>query len=129
MGVSSGLTSWETPVHAARSDREKKKLGKPRGVTRRREGRKFSVSSLLFGVFLRWPGVSPPGPGFHPTALGEDPGSERWVGGDVSEDPFALCLDISDSEAAGLSQPEPGIAEFWSFSDTGFLWESVFRSH
>lgn len=36
--VSSGLTSWETQVHAARSDREKKKLGEPGSTTE--EGRK-----------------------------------------------------------------------------------------
>lgn len=61
--VSSGLTSWETQVHVARSDREKRSWENP-GAPRKREGRKFSVSSLLFGV-------SPPGPGLHPTALGK----------------------------------------------------------
>lgn len=48
----------------------------------------------------------------------------RW--GDVSRDPPALCQDISDREAASMSQPEPGMAEFGSFSDTGFLWDLSF---
>lgn len=46
--------------------------------------------------------------------------------GDVPKDPLALCPDFSDREAASVSQPETGIAEFRSFSDTGFLWDLSF---
>lgn len=46
--------------------------------------------------------------------------------GDVPKDLLALCPDVSDREAASVSQPEPGIAEFRSFSDTGFLWDLSF---
>lgn len=46
--------------------------------------------------------------------------------GDVPKDLLALCPDVSDREAASVSQSEPGIAEFRSFSDTGFLWDLSF---
>lgn len=77
------------------------------------------MSSLRFGVFLSRSVVSLPAPSFHPHSFWEAPG-------DVPKDPLALCPCFSDREAASVSQPEPGIAEFRSFSDTGFLWDLSF---
>lgn len=111
------------PVHAARSDLEGK-LGEPECNTE--EGRKKVLCLAYCSVFSSTGQVSlQHGLACTPTASGKFLGVKgRW--GDVSKDPLALHRDISDREAAGMSQPEPGIAEFWSFSDTGFLWDLSF---